>query len=176
MTAATMALGTAAAVANHKAQSSAAKQQNDFQNKQYTEVSKSAIEAYRRGTNQLLIRDSQETAAAFRQAAQSSTELRTGKSSAKTLVKAAGLSGNSMQDLLREYDRIDADNQFVMDTNLKMTKGQIRENIEGLRADAQSRISGAAPQPVSRPSSLALALNVGSAGLQAANTWKTWKK
>jgi hypothetical protein len=131
--------------------------------------------AYRRGVNQLLIRDSQEVSAFTREAETAKRTVGSQKATARSVMSAAGLAGNSVNQLLAEFDRLDADNELALGTNLSIRRQQLRENMEGLRADAQSRISAAAPQPVNSPSPFALALDVGAAGLNAANTWKAWK-
>jgi hypothetical protein len=175
MTVATLALGAGSAIAGSAAQASAARQQSVFQNTRYTRTAENAMQAYRDGINQLMVRDSQETAAASREAITASRTVGSQRASARTLVNAAGLSGNSVASLMREFDSLAADNELVIDSNLRMKQDQIGQNMKALRVDAQNRINSAEPQPVSGPSPFALALNLGSAGLQAANTWKAWQ-
>ena len=167
-------VGALQSVAQYKAAADQAKQQSDFQNRQYVETADNAVTAYRRGINQLLIREDQETEAAFQEARAAALETASQKASTRNAMVAAGLSGNSAQDVFNEYDRVEADNQLVIDTNLRMTRSQLREQMAGLRADAQSRISAAAPQPVNRPSRFAALLNVGASGLAAANVYRQW--
>ena len=175
MAVATLALGAGSAVANYAAQGSAAKQQAKYQNNRYTQVATNAIASYRTGINQLLIRDSQETSAASRDSMTARKTVKGQQATVRNLVSSAGLGGNTVSTLLREFDSLEADNQFVIDRNLKNRQSQIRAEMEGLRTTAQNQINSAEPQPVNQPSALALALNVGSAGLQAANTWKAWQ-
>ena len=174
MTVATLALGAGSAIAGQASQASAARQQSVFQNQRYTKTAENAMAAYRDGLSQLMIRDNQEVSAASREATTASRVVRGQRSSARNLVASAGLGGNSVSALMREFDSLDADNQMVIDTNLRDRQQQIQQNMRSLRTDAQNRINSVEPQPVSGPSPFALALNLGSAGLQAANTWKAW--
>lgn len=175
MAASTLVMGVGSAVANYAAQGSAAKQQAEFQNRRYAQTAQASLAAYRRGVNQLLIRDSQEVSAFTREAETAKRAVGSQKATARSVMSAAGLAGNSVNQLLAEFDRLDADNELALGTNLSIRRQQLRESMEGLRADAQSRISAATPQPVSSPSPFALALDLGSAGLNAANAWKAWK-
>jgi hypothetical protein len=171
----TFGLGAMSSVLQYKAQAQQAQQQSEYDNKVYTETATNAVTAYRRGVNQLLIRDDQEVEAAALASQQATRQNRAQKSATKNALTAAGLSGTSAEDIYAEYDRLETENQFIIDTNLDMSRSQIRENMEGLRADAQSRIAAAAPRPVSTPSRFAALLNVGASGLAAANQWKTMK-
>lgn len=175
MTVGTLALAGGSAIAGAASQASAAKQQSVFQNQRYTKTAENAMTAYRDGLSQLMIRDNQEYGAASREATTASRVVTSQKATAKTLVSSAGLSGNSVNSLMREFDSLDADNQLVIDSNLRMKQDQIGQNMRALRTDTQNRINSVEPQPVSGPSPFALALNLGSAGLQAANTWKAWQ-
>lgn len=80
---------------------------------------------------------------------------------------AHGVTGNSVQALTEDFERITQSNNQTLAINLAQQKQQSEQNMLAYAAQAQSRIAGATPAPVVFPNMTAAALQLGATGLQA---------
>ena len=167
-----MAATAGAQVANYAAQSSAASNAAEYQNKRYSAVSVEALRDYFLKTDQINQRQDQETLAAGDQAMQINAAARAEQGAYRTYAGESGVSGNTAKALMRQFEAISATNQLVTETNLKWNRNQLDLQKQGYYAEAKSRIAGAAPQPVQAPSLLGLGLGlVGGASQGVANNY-----
>lgn len=163
-----LALSVASTAAQYKSQSDEASATGKYQNKRYKSVAEEAIKSYRYQLTDLAIRDSQEEAAAAERDKAMTEQGRVAASSAAVSAAERGVSGASIEDLYANFDAIEANQHYIHQTNEKWRKDQLRRQAQGLHADTQSRISGAAPAPVQGPSLLAAGLTIGGAVAGAA--------
>lgn len=78
-----------------------------------------------------------------------------------------GVTGDSIETLLGDYARIESVNAFNLETNLGWFKGQIAENLEGVRAGNQSRVSSVAPRPIQGHNAAAALFGFGASALNS---------
>jgi hypothetical protein len=155
----------AAAGMQYAAQNQAASDAAAYQNDQYKSVSAAALDSYRRSIGQLQLRDSQEFAAASQAGELNSRDASAAAGAEAARQGAAGITGNTADLLMRDFASIESTNEAGIRTGYRWQLAQIHEEMRGLQAQAQGRISAAAPQTIRRPS--ALALGVGLAGSAA---------
>lgn len=158
-------LAIAGQVAGAKAEADRAKAVAEYQNKRYTDNAGAATTAYLDDISRLQIRQNQENEAAVQRSFGISRQYQRAAGTIATTAAARGVSGESVQNLLDDFQRLEAENQFAIQRNRAIREDQMYAQMRGLYADAQSRISRAAPRPVSGPSNLALGLQVGGSVL-----------
>ena len=157
----------ASTAAAAKAQADQAKATGNFQNKRYSEASKSAMESYLFQSNQTYQREAQEVAAASGQAESVRQQASKAQGAAAASAGARGVGGSSVADLLREFDQVDSLTSSNIKTNLDWRRTQLGNQVRGLQADAQGRVSSVAPAPVFGPDKLAFGIDLLGAGLGA---------
>lgn len=165
----TAVMGVGSAVAGASSQASAAGAQGRFQNARYKANAESALGSYRRAIDGLSLRDQQESAAATAQAEANYRQGITGRSRAAVMAAAAGTSGRSLTDALNQFSAMEHENDFNIWRNREWQRAQMRQELEGARANAQSQISGAAPAPIQGVNYAALGLQIGGSVLGGFN-------
>lgn len=151
--------------ANAAASSQASRRQAQFQNRQYQSVATAALRDQISQNDQLAIRFSEERSAASQQSEASRLQAQAGRATAAVSAAARGVSGVSVAELLDDYDRIESGNEFIINENLGFISRQLGVEAEGVAAQAQSRISSAAPFTPDSVNPLALALQLGAVSL-----------
>lgn len=164
-------MSAASAGASAYGQSQAAGAEADYQNNQYSATAQASLEAYRRTIKQSADQVNQEAANSSDQALQLRAAAGQARGSVSTSAAERGVTGDSVETLLGDFSRIESTNSFNLETNLGWFKGQIAENLAGVRAGGQSRISGAAPRPIQGPNILGSVLGFGSSALGSYDTY-----
>lgn len=172
MAAAQFGLSAATSVADAATQSSQANASARESNERYRSISEAAIESYQTDLKQLSIRTAQEDAAISQAATQNAEQAEDARGATLVRAAGAGISGASVEALLSEFSSIESENAATIARNREWSRRSISDTAEKLRADAQQRISGAAPRKTYGPSPFALALDVAGAGLQAYGDYK----
>jgi hypothetical protein len=156
------ALAIGSTVAGHAAQKQAAKQQAKYQNSVHSETGRIARENYIQQVSQSNVRMYQEDAAAKQQGLQQAVQSRSAQATTAVGLGEMDMSGNTVDLLLRDFDQLDATNQFAAQTNADWLSQQNVENVKAMQAAASSQIAQTRPAPVQMPSTLATALQIGS--------------
>lgn len=159
-------VGGASATAGYVGQSQAARRNQRYANDRYNEVSRSAMESYRFTVNQLTLRQSQEEEAAIQQGTSNAIQGRRAQSSVIAGAGGAGVSGNSVDALLDEFNFIESTNASTINRNLRWKNAEIDSQKFAAGTNAQSQINSATPQQFQNPSALALMLQLGAIGTQ----------
>lgn len=146
-------------------QDQAAKAENKIRNQRYQAISKSAIESYTRGAAAIGERIEQETQATSQALQESQRTAEAGRGTTKVVTAGRGIGGTSVGELLSDFSRIEGEQAYTLETNLKWRKNQYATEIEGLKAGAEQRIFAAVPEVIPSPSPLALGVNLGSSVL-----------
>jgi hypothetical protein len=89
------------------------------------------------------------------------------RATAVTAAGEAGVSGISVDALLREFSATESRHNEAVRQNLAFSEAQSARNIEAARTGAKSAINRARPQPVSRPNFFGAALRFGGEALGA---------
>lgn len=163
-------LGVAQSAVQYVGQSQAASSQAKIQNDQYSKTAEAARRNYFGGLNDLMIRGTQETTAAGRQAEDVQRQGVAAQGALATRAASAGVSGRTIDVLSQEFANIEASNNYAIGQNLGWRKAQIYSEMEALRAGNQNRITSATPGPVQRPSLLAAGLGAAGGVLNAASS------
>lgn len=164
------AVSIAGAAAQHAAQQSQANAAGKYQNKRYNAVSEEALGSYGRDLSQLSLRDQQESVASAQAAGHNRMEADATVGTISNRAAAAGVSGKSVNAAINEFRVIEWENDFNIWRNRAWQSAQIETNKQASRANAQSRISGAAPQPIQQPSSAGLVIAAGSGVMAGINS------
>lgn len=156
------AAGTAASYAGASQNASA---QRAYQNAQYQAVKKAATANYEQQVATIGTRTNQDIAQTQQQANADLLSGEKAKAAGASQFADRGVQGNSVNALLADFGRIEANNQATLDTNLHWREQQYGQDELAARAEAQREISGAAPAPVAMPSALAAGLQIGGSSL-----------
>ncbi len=162
---ATAGLGIAQAGLTYSGQVQQTRDQAKYQNQVYSQVGKIAQQNYLHTIDQVNLQNQQTFAAATDQFAAKSLDTLKAQSSANATLAERGITGNSVQGLLDDFSRINAADRVNTQTNISMRLQQSQEYLKGAQAEAKSRIAQANPQPLTPPSFLGTALQIGTAGL-----------
>lgn len=163
---ATAAIGTASAVSGYIGQKQQADASNKFMKNRYAQVTAEALKAQNLSYNDINARLQQEDAAYSQQGQTQSVLSIMAKGRASAAAGEAGASGNSVDRLLAEFDRVETANQNILSQNRTWGYEQAQRQMEGIAADTQSRISGAAPQMTAPPSPAQLILGIGQSAIE----------
>lgn len=166
------ALSIGSSVAGHIGQSQAANSQAKYQNEVYSQTGALALADYQQKTASVVVRSEQNAEQASQTALQEQVTGIQAMARAQTAAGEAGVEGSSVSQLLNDFRRVQAGNQYVLNANLNMQQDQYGQEQKAMQAEAQSRIAQARPGPVQQPSLLATALQIGGAafeGYDAAN-------
>jgi hypothetical protein len=160
------AISAAGTAASYIGQKQAADAQAAYGQDIYRYVKKSATANYYQQVNQIQTRVGQEQAKAGNEMLSNSLAAASAKSKAAVSLGERGVTGNSVNVLLSDFDRIEAQNHQALATNLQWMQQQAGQDILSARAQALDRIHGATPQPTVAPSLLAAALQLGGTALK----------
>lgn len=158
--AASFGINAASIAASYVGQSRMAKAQETYQQKQGT----AALEAYRQNLAALGLKRQEDAASASDQLQQAQREAIQARSSAFTAAGEAGISGNSVDALMRDFTARELNFRSNTATNLKSRSGQIDREMLSVQAGAQSQVNQA-KTPVAKPSLLGAGLQLGGSAL-----------
>lgn len=168
--------GIGSQVLSFTAQAKQAKKQQQFYDDYRKKYIKSVWEDYSNNVDLLeLSQDQKEDAIGFENQ-QSALSNMQAKATAEASALESGVSGNSIDSLLRGYDRTMAINDFVSAENIRMMGLQTNQEIKALRAKAISAINTGHPfdpNSIVKPSigaNLLTGLNNAATGLQQGYT------
>ena len=136
------------------------------QNRMYTRTARSSLEAYlidQKATQEGLV-ESQE--AASMDVEKANIEIAQARAQASVSAAERGVSGPSVDLMIRDYDAIYARSVDTVNRNLRMQARQAQRAGAGSRATARNRITSAYPQ---YPSLVGTALQLGGSILSSAN-------
>lgn len=157
-----LATSVVSSVGGFVGQAMQANAQGKFQRSQYAAVSKEAAESYSdqvaAGNEQL----AQESAAVARQSLLNAREGDQGAGIAAVRAAAGNVGGVTAAELVNEFDMLTAENENILRTNLAWSRDQMGRNFQGVQAQAQSRITSAAPSPIAGPNVFGLLTDLGS--------------
>lgn len=152
---ATGALGVGASAASYAASSQAANEQAKAENARYRATSAAAIASYNRGFRQLAIRGQQERAASLDAGLASALDAQAARGSARARAGAAGITGgNTFDQVIGDFDRIEASTSVNRNINLSQTQRALADEAVNLWAQTQSNINSAMPNRYQSPSLL----------------------
>lgn len=151
-------------------QSQAVNASNRFQMDRYRTVTTAALESYVSQTRDVQRRFVEESEAAAQSGLNNAREADQARGRGRVSAGARGVSGTSVNEMLDNYSRIEAENEFTIQRNMEMFTAQTASQLEGLRAQAQGRINGAYPQLQAGPSPLAFGIGLGSSIFNGFNT------
>lgn len=163
---ASLAMTAASAATQYQGQQEQASAQSDFEKQNYYYTRKSATANYLQQVGSIQQRGQQDTAQTVDQSRQNVVDATKAKGSMVANLAGHGVTGNSVNEALADFDRIEQLNQTNLQTNLSFRRQQATADIASARASAMDRINAAVMQPVQYPSALAAGLGVGAASLQ----------
>jgi hypothetical protein len=166
---------TVAGIVGYVGQQQQANQQAAYQsalvqqrNQQILENQRLAQESYLQQAQQVNVRQQQEEEKSSQELQSVQIEALQARARARVASGEAGVSGLSVDNLIADfYRQEDFYKQGVM-RNVEMSRQQSKEDIKGLRAEAQGRVQSIQPylpEPVARPSLLGAALQIGTSAL-----------
>jgi hypothetical protein len=154
------ALSIASSGVSYYAQSEAANEQADYQNRMYSENGRIALENYFSGIGELNARAFQERAAASQEAVGIQDRIAAARATSAVIAGEAGVTGNSVTLLIQEFSRIENEANLDLQTNLQWQEDQRAAEMKALQAQAKGQVSAATPGPVSMPSPIAAGLSL----------------
>jgi hypothetical protein len=166
---ASLAVTAASGVANYMAQSAQADAQEDY-NRQLQENAK---QAYLNDIEALRLQQDQDEGSAQDEIVKNQIAAREARARAKTAAGEAGVSGLSVDALLADYDRQEANFTDSVLANLGSRTQQRKAEENAAVTRYQSRYNSASP--VSRPSMLNTGLNIAGQGLGIAQDYQRYK-
>lgn len=160
-----LAISAASAAASYAAQADAARKQQHYQNDMFRQGAASSLESFQNQTNaigQRIIQNDEQAAQALQQ---NSIAAMTARSHALVSGLESGAAGGSLNSLFDDFSRTEAMNAYTIQTDKMWQTDNLTASERQMQAEAQSRINAGRPGPVNEPSSLGLALQIGTAGL-----------
>ena len=171
ITLATTAVSAAAAGVQYYAQTQQSDAQAHYENTLYWNnvhnVKTNLAQQYASTQNQL----NQQQAATTQQATQNAIQGQGAIGQMKAQTGARGAIGNSTQQALLNFQRIENQNNATLQTNLNWAKAQGYQQDLAYQAQAKTAIASATPAPVAPPSAAALGLNVLGIGLNGVDKY-----
>lgn len=164
MAATALGINTAQTAASFIGQSNMAKAQARFQEKQGA----AANEAYRANLEALGLMRQQDISAASDQQQEVQREALQARSRAATAAGEAGVSGNSIDMLLREFQARELNFNSNIAENVKRRSDQTDREMLSARAGAQSQVN-MARSPIEKPSFLDAGLRIAGSAFGAYN-------
>lgn len=160
-------MSAASAAAQYQGQKENADAQAGYENQMYSATAKNATANYLNQVSQTQLGLDQARMSATESGLQNQVAGMSGKATAATMMGEHGVTGNSVKELLSNFDRIQQGNNTTLATNLRWQQLQGQQQMLGYQAQAQGRIAAATPAPVVQPSAAALGIGLAGAGLQA---------
>ncbi len=165
----TLALSAAASAAQYKAQSDQAQAQAKYQNTVALQSGQIAQKNYLQQTGAAGAEIMQGSQQVSQQIATNQTRGLQAASTAQAAAADAGVGGNSVDELLQDFRRQEAEASDTLRQNNSFNVSQIQSQEAGLQAQAQGRIASSRPGPITGPSSLALGLSLAGSGFSSYN-------
>jgi hypothetical protein len=147
--------------------------QASMQNAQFEQNRVNALSAMRNDQQQIQLRQQQEMAAAADQVNQRRMQERDERAYAITAAGEAGVSGFSVENILRDIGNLSSQDISTINQNKDWTLDQLNTDLSGTRDTAMSRINSVS-QAIA-PTPLSLGLSIGAAGLNSVTSYKTMK-
>jgi hypothetical protein len=149
------------------------------QNKAMDIAEESAKESFRQQASTVNLRLQQEQEAATNAKIENAKRAAEARGTARASAGQAGVAGFSVDNLLADFYRQEAQYRSVTDTNLGYVQEQSRRDMAGLKAGTQSQINRLVREPI--PGYLGAGLRIGAAGVGAYDDYKTnsdpnWKR
>jgi hypothetical protein len=118
--------------------------------------------AYENNMNLAQLRQTQERAAAIQKLLEAQRLSLQGASRMKAQAASQGVTGPSIQALMRDIEGQTARHRHTVMTNYKATSQQMSEEMKGMRAQALTRVNNRTPiRPVAHPSLMSAGLGIG---------------
>lgn len=152
-------IAAASQVVNQQAQVAAAEQQNQLYRDNAARANQNARDQMFQTQQRML----QEQEAAAAEKIDNSREARAAKATASAAAGEAGVTGLSVDALLREFDGRAAEANDRIDQNTEWSMTQLNNEMKGVRANAEDRINSV--QRAAKPSFWDAGLRIAGAGL-----------
>lgn len=169
LAASSLAIGTASSAASFIGQSQASQARAEAANQRARRVNREANAAFLRQSAAENRRLSQQADATSQQLQRTESEARRAQARANVQAAEQGVSGNSVEALLADFDRQQAQRAEAIRQNFQFQVEQSEQNKRGFRAQAERRIASSRPGPTQMPSPIAAGLQIGSSAIQAAS-------
>ncbi len=162
----------ASSIANYAGQQQQATAQATYQqqlaqerDEQILENNKLANESYLQQAQQINLGQQQEAEKAAQEIQSAQREAAQARARTRVAAGEAGVAGLSVESLFADFYRQEAVYRESIRRNREFSKQQAKENIRGLRGEAQGRIASIKPyipEPIVRPNFLGMALEIGT--------------
>lgn len=146
-------------VVNHQGQVAAAEQQNQLYRENAARANQNARDQMFQTQQRML----QEQEAAAAEKIDNTREARAAKATASAAAGEAGVTGLSVDALLREFDGRAAEANDRIDQNTEWSMTQLNNEMKGIRANTEDRINSV--QRAAKPSFWDAGLRIAGAGL-----------
>lgn len=161
MAGASTALQLGGVAAGFAGQSAQAEEARRVQNARYLQTSRAAEANFNRAISQTARQQGQIRAAASDQAMSASLDNLVQQGQARAAFGSTGNTGNSASALFRAFEAQQGRDRNNIRTNMQGDLQASFDRLEEFRAQQQSRINSALPQPVSSPSMLSALFQAG---------------
>lgn len=157
-------IGAASQVVSYQGQAAAAEQQNQLYRDNAARANQNARDQMFQTQQRML----QEQEAAAAEKIDNTREARAAKATASAAAGEAGVTGLSVDALLREFDGRAAEANDRIDQNTEWSMTQLNNEMKGIRANTEDRINSV--QRAAKPSFWDAGLRIAGAGLDWRNT------
>jgi hypothetical protein len=165
-----LALGIGQSTAQYVGENQRAESENEYQNQVYSEITKNAKSNYNLQLEAQGERALQEREALLDEGTERARRSIQDRSAAATALGSRGLSSQTMNNLLGEFDRQAAATENNLLLNYNWRRAQDARDAEGFRTDAANRIVSARPRPVEGGNPLSLLFGIGGSAIDAYDT------
>lgn len=165
---ASLAIGTAQSIAQYQAADAQADAQEEYNRR----LQENAAQAYQNDLELLQLQQQQDEDSAQEETFRNQVAAREAKARAKTAAGEAGVSGLSVDALLADFDRQEANFKNSVLENLGNRNAQRDAEKNSALTRYQSRVNSA--QPVSRPNVIGTGLNIAGQGLSIAQDYQRY--
>ncbi|MBY5849793.1 hypothetical protein HFN51_04375 [Rhizobium leguminosarum] len=155
------AIGAASQVTSYMAASQEAQTQNKLAENNRIEANHAAADQYAAIQERML----QEKAAAGRELEGANKQAAQARATASVTTGEAGITGISADSLIADYNAQQGQFERTNEQNLKMTQDGLRDQLRGVKSQAEGRINSV--QKVAKPSFAPFAIGIAGSGLDA---------
>lgn len=166
------AIAVASSAFQFQQQQAQASAQKEHQEAVYERNKQQAMTARNQKTQQEHLRQMQEREAAEQKMMQQGREADQARARARVSAAESGVSGNSVDQLLADFNRQENEYMTALNSNFEMSRQQSETRKEMYRNEQNSRVTNAQPSPVNEPNMLAGALRIGATGYQTRQQYK----
>ncbi len=172
------ALAVVAAGYQTYSQDQSVKAQNKFNDKSAEEGAKLANATFVNQSKQVGLRNSQEAEAAASTLTENAQKAAQARATARVSAGESGVAGVSVDNLINDYNRQEAQYSGAVNRNLELTTAQSQEDLQGLRSNALDRSLSFQRPVIERPSYLASGIGLAAqgAGMYAKYSYDTKPK